>query len=134
MRAGNPVLPRGFAPLYFVPPRFSAEIGVVDHSSGHGTFTEEAIWYVCPHTPCSCARTHTDVVSCRQDSSRVGTASKRVRKSRRSGVNRFPAVFPTPSMSDAKKVLGFHAPPPLPQTPVRGLRTQRVRVRPTTVI
>merc|ERR1712216_879451 len=37
------------------------------------------------------------------DSSRVGTVSKRVQKSRRSGVNRSLAVYPTPSMSDAKK-------------------------------
>ena len=33
MRAGKPVLPRGFVPLYFVPPGCSAEIGVVDYSS-----------------------------------------------------------------------------------------------------
>ena len=33
MRAGNPLLPRGFVPLYFVPPGCSAEIGVVDYSS-----------------------------------------------------------------------------------------------------
>ena len=99
-----------------------------------GAFAEEAIRYVCPHTPCSCARTHTDVVSCWQDSSRVGTVSKRVQKSRRSGVNRSLAVCPTPSMSDAKKLLGFHAPPLLPQTHAHGLQTQRVCVRPTTVI
>ena len=33
MRAGKPVLPRGFVPLYFVPPGCSAEIGVVDYGS-----------------------------------------------------------------------------------------------------